>query len=97
MLIEHGYQVTMKTSSKDVVAMFKEDPDQFDLVITDQTMPELFGIELAEELLKIRPDMPIILCSGYGTEDFAAVAKQVGIREFCKKPLKPSSTGLKRT
>ena len=52
-------------SSREALALFKEDPSRFDLVITDQTMPEMTGVELAKEILAIRADMPIIMCTGF--------------------------------
>ncbi len=87
MLAEHGYRVTAETSSRHALELFQLNPDQFDLVITDQTMPGLTGTELAEELLKIKPDLPIIICTGYSARVSADEAKQIGIREFCMKPL----------
>ncbi len=64
-LAELGYEVTSRTSSREALALLKEDPSRFDLVITDQTMPEMTGIELAGEVLAIRADMPIIMCTGF--------------------------------
>ncbi len=87
MLAEHGYRVTTETSSHKVAKMFRENPLQFDLLITDQTMPGLSGTELAEQLLQLRPDLPIILCTGYSAKTSAPKAKDIGIREFCMKPL----------
>jgi len=83
----HDYQVTIKTSGIDTLNTFKSTPDKFDLVITDQSMPNMSGTELAAELLEIRPDIPIILCSGYSRKASIKKAKSVGIKEFCIKPL----------
>jgi len=74
-------------SSIEALEVFQAQPNKFDLVITDQTMPNMTGEELSKELMRIRPDIPIILCTGYSeliTED---KAKSMGIREFVMKPL----------
>ncbi|MDL1957888.1 MAG: PAS domain S-box protein, partial [Deltaproteobacteria bacterium] len=60
-----GYEVTSRTSSVEALELFKAQPDRFDLVITDMTMPNMMGDKLARELMKIRPDIPIIICTGY--------------------------------
>lgn len=62
-------------------------PDAFDLIITDQTMPGITGSDLACRMLQIRPDIPIILCTGYSNQIDEATAKSLGIREFALKPL----------
>ena len=82
-----GYKVTSITSSTEALSVFKASPDEFDLVITDETMPEMSGTALAIELLKIRANIPIVLCSGYRSGDSEADAKSSGIREFCVKPM----------
>ena len=64
-LAELGYEVTSRMSSREALALFKSDPSRFDLVITDQTMPDMTGVELAKEILAIRPDMPVIMCTGF--------------------------------
>ncbi len=87
-LLEYqGYTVTSVTSGIEALDLFKANPDAFDLVITDQTMPVMTGAELATELLKIRPDIHIILCSGYSARVSEEDAKGIGIREFCMKPM----------
>ena len=87
-LLEYqGYIVTSITSSVEALAIFKGHPERFDLVFTDQTMPEMTGTELAAEVLKIRPDIPIILCSGFSATTSENYAKSVGIRKFCTKPM----------
>ena len=63
-LAQLGYDVTSRMSSQDALALIEEDPSRFDLVITDQTMPEMTGVGLAKEILAIRPNMPIIMCTG---------------------------------
>ena len=82
-----GYQVVGKTSSVEALALFREKPHDFDLVITDMTMPGLTGVELAGECLRIRPDIPIILCTGFSEEITPEKAKGVGIRDLVMKPL----------
>lgn len=90
-LLEYqGYKVTSSTSSVEALAIFKGNPETFDLVFTDQAMPEMAGTELAAELLKIRPNIPIILCSGFGTTTSENDAKSIGIRKYCTKPLNES-------
>ncbi|MGD0234607.1 MAG: PAS domain S-box protein [Syntrophorhabdales bacterium] len=87
MLIGLGYQAVRKTSSREALALFRLDPSKFDLVVTDQTMPEMTGIQLAGEILTLRPNMPIILCTGYSHEVDADSAVAAGIRAFLEKPL----------
>jgi len=86
-LSEYGYNVTTSTNSQEALELFKEKPDQFDLVITDQTMPGISGKELIVELLKVRPDLPIILCTGYSNKVNDEIAMQLGVKAFCMKPL----------
>ena len=77
-----GYEVVATTSSIDALDIFRKGPDTFDLVITDQTMPNLTGIDLASELLKIRATIPIILCTGHSETVSSEKAKEAGIRHF---------------
>ena len=86
-LAELGYEVTSRMSSREALALFKVDPSRFDLIITDQTMPEMTGIELAREVLAIRADMPIIMCTGFSQLVDADKAKAAGIKAFAMKPL----------
>jgi len=81
-----GYHVVVKTSSLEALATFQSNPKGFDLVITDQTMPHLTGDALAKHLLELRPDLPIILCSGYSYAINAEKAKALGIRAYLLKP-----------
>ncbi len=87
MLERLGYRVTIKTDSSDALATFQEQPAVFDLVITDQTMPGLTGRDLARRLLQIRPDLPIILCTGYSSQITAADTTAWGIKGFALKPI----------
>jgi len=82
-----GYQVATRTSSPDALEAFRAKPDEYDLVITDMTMPNMTGVELAPRLLEIRPDIPIILCTGFSELTDANKAKALGIREFLMKPI----------
>jgi len=86
MLQMYGYKVTCKTSSKEALAAFKAAPASFDLVITDQTMPDISGSDLSKELLNLRPDIPIILCTGYSSKISAEMAKKLGIADYFLKP-----------
>ena len=82
-----GYKVESTTSPDRALEVFRERPQHFDLVITDLTMPRLTGDELAEKLMQIRSDIPIILCSGYNESISKERAKDMGIRALEKKPL----------
>jgi PAS domain S-box-containing protein len=82
-----GYQVESTTSPDLALEMFRKRPDRFDLVITDMTMPRLTGDELAVKLMQIRPDIPIILCTGYNESISKERAKDLGIQAFEMKPL----------
>ena len=86
-LTQLGYQVSAWTSSLEALECFKADPDGFDLVITDMTMPRMTGVKLAQELLHIRPDIPVILCTGYSQSISEDQALKVGIRAFIMKPI----------
>lgn len=67
--------------------LVRSDPDRFSLIITDMTMPNMTGDKLAKEILSIRPDMPIILCSGFSEKIDADKAAALGIRKYIEKPL----------
>ncbi len=82
-----GYQVVTITSSSEALKMFEERPDYYDLVITDQPMPELTGGELAKAMLAIRPDIPIILCTGFSESFTEELARDMGIRAYIMKPV----------
>ncbi|MHB1349434.1 MAG: PAS domain S-box protein [Desulfobulbus sp.] len=82
-----GYHVESRVSSIEALQAFRANPMKFDLVITDQAMPNMTGVELARELLAIRPDLPIILCTGFSKQINEANARSLGIRAFIMKPL----------
>jgi PAS domain S-box-containing protein len=87
MLTDLGYQVTSRTSSTEALALVKENPSGFDVIITDHTMPGMTGLTLAQEVLTLRKDMPIILCTGYSETVSEEKAKNVGIAAFVMKPV----------
>jgi PAS domain S-box-containing protein len=82
-----GYEVTMCTSARKALDAFRTDPFRFDAVVTDQTMPAMTGEVLSRELLRIRPELPIILCTGFSHHMTPEKAKAIGIRAFLLKPL----------
>ncbi len=82
-----GYQVWPLTSPVDAWAMFLKDPSFCDLVITDMAMPKMSGADLAQRILSVRPDLPILLCSGFSETLDAQKAFDLGIREFLVKPV----------
>jgi CheY-like chemotaxis protein len=82
-----GYMVTAVTDSAEALKMFSIDPTLFDLVITDHDMPQMAGAQLATELLRIRNNIPIILCTGHSETMLPEKALEIGIREYLMKPL----------
>jgi signal transduction histidine kinase/ActR/RegA family two-component response regulator len=87
MLERLGYNVSTRTSSLEALEVFKAKPDEFDLVITDMTMPNMTGDKLAQEMMKIRSDIPVILCTGYSQQITKESTRQMGIRELILKPI----------
>jgi CheY-like chemotaxis protein len=87
MLEDLGYTVVACTSSSDALELFRRDSNMFDLVITDMTMPGMTGDRLARRIMEIRPEIPVILCTGYSKHITEAGAKDQGIREYVMKPL----------
>jgi two-component system cell cycle sensor histidine kinase/response regulator CckA len=81
-----GYEVVSSNGSLDALQLFQSQCDRFDLVITDFTMPEMTGMELAAELLRIRGDIPIILSTGFTSAEIRETAKTMGIGEVMMKP-----------
>ncbi|MEZ4526300.1 MAG: response regulator [Desulfobacterales bacterium] len=82
-----GYQVTAETGSLEALEIFRRNPEDFDLVITDQAMPKMAGSQLAENLMRIQPGIPIILCTGFSETFTEKDAGKLGIREFVLKPI----------
>lgn len=87
MLVMLGYEVYAYAVAQEALNAFEATPDQFDLVITDQTMPHLTGEQLAQALRRIRPDIPIILCTGFSHVMDVDRAQTLGLDAFCMKPL----------
>ena len=87
MLEKYGYRLKGCTSSTEAMSLFKAEPGHFDLIITDQTMPHMTGIELAKACMDIRPDIPVILCTGFSESVTEEQAKGNGVRAFIMKPL----------
>ncbi len=86
MLETLGYEVTARTSSVEALELFKAQPEYFDLVVTDMTMPAMTGETLAAEIMKVRPDIPVILCTGFSHQINKQKAMQLGIKAFIMKP-----------
>lgn len=82
-----GYQVIVQTSSADALALFKSNPEAFDLVLTDMTMPKITGEKLAQEMRGIRPSLPIILCTGYSKKLVHNPANPRNIKAVLTKPI----------
>ena len=86
-MLEHlGYKVTALMDSEEALRLFSENPAQFDLVMTDQTMPFMTGEDLGREMMRLRPDIPIILCTGYSDMISSEKARAMGFRGFIMKP-----------
>ena len=82
-----GYRVTTSTSGVEALELFRSKPDDFDLIITDMTMPNMTGDKLAIELMKIRPDIPVVLWTGYSQKVSHESADEIGIKAFAYKPI----------
>ena len=85
-----GYKVEARMNPVEALELFRADPDRFDLVITDMTMPQMNGDQLVKEVLKIHPDMPTILCTGFSERIDEEKAKSIGIRKYIEKPINSS-------
>jgi signal transduction histidine kinase/ActR/RegA family two-component response regulator len=82
-----GYTVTQSVTSPDAWRLFSTDPSAFDLVITDMSMPHMTGSELAQRMLAVRPDIPIVICTGFSEKINDRIARQIGIKGFLMKPI----------
>jgi CheY-like chemotaxis protein len=82
-----GYQVEVRSSAVEALELFKARPERFDLVITDMTMPKMTGERLSEQLMAVRPDIPVILCTGFSAKMDEKKARAMGIRAFAFKPI----------
>lgn len=89
-----GYETVVRSSSREALETFRATPHQFDLVITDQTMPHMTGETLVRELRRIRPDIPIILCTGFSHTMTSEKARTLGIDALLHKPLGSRDLGL---
>ncbi|MBE0584398.1 MAG: response regulator, partial [Desulfofustis sp.] len=87
MLIRLGYQVDTYTSSVEALAHLRDHPDLYQLLITDQTMPVLSGIDFARQVLAVQPQLPVVLYTGYSSAIDGPDARQLGIKAFLMKPL----------
>ncbi len=87
MLERLGYTVTTRMSSPDALDAFRANPSRFDLVISDRGMPNMTGEQLARELISIRPNIPVILCTGFSDENDEKRARELGVKGFLKKPV----------
>ena len=88
MLTRLGYRVKTRTSSLEALELFRAKPNFFDLVETDMTMPNMTGAELTREVLSLRPELPIIMTTGYSETIDEEKAKRIGITKFLLKPVK---------
>jgi CheY-like chemotaxis protein len=82
-----GYRVTGFTNPQEALDIFKNSKDSYDLIITDKTMPKMTGLDLATEIKKIRPDIPVLLCTGFQDRGIDDKLLKVGISEYVMKPL----------
>ena len=82
-----GYRVTSNTNSADALKEFADHPDNFDLVITDMTMPHMTGDIMAQKMLAIKPTLPVILCTGFNERITEEKALEMGITKFVMKPV----------
>jgi PAS domain S-box-containing protein len=87
MLESLGYEVTCCASAVEALALHRQDPQRFDALLTDQTMPRQTGIELAREMLRLRSDLPVILCTGYSEAVTPETTLAFGIKECLYKPV----------
>jgi CheY-like chemotaxis protein len=87
MLERLGYTVATRTSSIEALELFRTNPNRFDLIITDIVMPNMSGDKLAQKILELRNDIPIVLCTGYSEKFTRQNASEMGIRSFLMKPL----------
>ena len=87
MLRRLGYAVQGVTSSREALSLILNSPESYDLLVTDLTMPEMTGVELCSEVKKIRPGLPVILCTGYDEKVSAEILEKIGADRYCMKPV----------
>jgi len=88
-----GYNVTLVSDGQQALEIFTENPERFNLVVTDQTMPNMTGETLAHELQNLRPDIPIILCTGHSEAISPESSRAIGISSFLYKPISAKELG----
>ncbi|MDD5760359.1 MAG: ATP-binding protein [Desulfobulbaceae bacterium] len=93
-LTKLGYKVTGLTNSLETLLLFKQNPEEFDLILTDMTMPNMTGEKLAQQVLAIRPGMPIVLCTGYSEDFNEEKARALGIASYLMKPVSTEDLAL---
>jgi CheY-like chemotaxis protein len=93
MLARLGYEPVGFDSSAAALQAFQAQPQRFDVILTDEAMPELTGTDLAREIRRLRPDVPIILMSGYGGAQLTTRAASNGVNEVLRKPLQSRELG----
>lgn len=93
MIADLGYEPVGFTSSRAALEAFRASPERFDAVLSDETMPEMTGSDLAREIRAVRPDMPFVLMSGYVSSAVSARARAAGIFEVLSKPLASRDIG----
>ena len=81
-----GYRVTIETDSSQALALFRRNPESYDLVITDLSMPVMAGDKMARQMMALRPDIPIILCTGFNADITEDIATTMGFRGYLMKP-----------
>ena len=82
-----GYQLTVSASGIEALELFRDNPGRFDLIVTDMTMPKMTGLVLAREILALRPEIPVIMCTGYSEAGTEEKARAAGIRKLLMKPV----------
>ncbi len=85
--LAYGYKITTHSKPEEALASFKQNPDAYDLLITDMTMPQMTGVELARKVMDLKPDFPVVLCTGYSELINKESALELGIKEFISKPV----------
>jgi len=93
LLKREGYGVTIETDPAKALTLFNQDPDQFQLLLTDLSMPGMTGVDLAKEVLRRKPGFPVILTTGYGGDWAPAQAEAAGVRRVLQKPISPTQIG----
>ena len=94
MLTRLGYRVTVSADSVKALELFRVQPEAFAVVVTDMSMPKMSGVELARAILSIRPDMPIVLCTGYSAGIDRETVLSMGIRDLIMKPITMQALAL---